>query len=268
MSTKRRKTGIRGRIGILPLFLVLSICGCGDWGDLDFSGGWWGGGGGGGGGGRGEPSRLEVRMTDPADGEFGVELDALLTVRFSQHPDPEEVAKKIKLRRKNGGKVEIDLATDGVIVTVTPIDDLDPARKYVLDIGKIKPLGGGRRMKKPVKVRFTTMTAAAVALEGLEDEPTGERTAHTATLLLSGKVLIAGGFLSGVPTATTEILDPADDTRTAGPTLPEPRVHHTATLLPDGSVLIAGGRVGPGLVPAKSDWIFDPSAGLIAAPSR
>jgi IPT/TIG domain/Galactose oxidase, central domain len=84
--------------------------------------------------------------------------------------------------------------------------------------------------------------------------PTGSmgiaRFAHTATLLPSGKVLIAGGFsysLIGMnsavaaPLASTEIYDPGTGRFTPGPSMAGARGGHTATLLPDGTLLIAGG---------------------------
>src|SRR5882724_3070521 len=79
--------------------------------------------------------------------------------------------------------------------------------------------------------------------------PTGNmstpREGHTATLLLSGQVLITGGVdptRRGSPAvATAELFDP--DTGMFVPTgdLTTRRASYSATLLPDGLVLIAGG---------------------------
>lgn len=76
------------------------------------------------------------------------------------------------------------------------------------------------------------------------------RAAHTATLLASGKVLIAGGCTVGTceldsQGATTEIFDAARSRFDPGPRMSRPRVGHTATRLPNGDVLIAGGWDGP-----------------------
>jgi hypothetical protein len=73
------------------------------------------------------------------------------------------------------------------------------------------------------------------------------RTGHTATLLPSGKVLVAGGYeyKGGSPSAfpaITELYDPAARTWSTTGSLNHPRTGHTATLLPDGKVLIAGGN--------------------------
>src|SRR5437667_3829604 len=73
------------------------------------------------------------------------------------------------------------------------------------------------------------------------------RTAHAATALTDGRILITGGHDSaGNIVAVSEIFDPATETSTAGATLTTPRVDHTATLLPDGKVLVAGGSDASG----------------------
>src|SRR6266513_5638074 len=84
------------------------------------------------------------------------------------------------------------------------------------------------------------------------------RTAHAATALTDGRILITGGRDSaGNIVAVSEIFDPATETSTAGATLTTPRVDHTATLLADGRVLVAGGNDGNG--PVNSAEIFDGS---------
>lgn len=76
------------------------------------------------------------------------------------------------------------------------------------------------------------------------------RAAHTATLLFSGKVLIAGGCTEpscelSADGASTELYDPRSKRFVRGPRMGRPRVSHTATRLPNGDVLIAGGWEGP-----------------------
>jgi WD40 repeat protein len=69
------------------------------------------------------------------------------------------------------------------------------------------------------------------------------REDHTATLLPSGKVLIAGGYDNGGNVLNTaELYDPVANSFTAvTSTMSFARAYATATLLPNGKVLIAGG---------------------------
>ncbi|WP_437485022.1 kelch repeat-containing protein [Sorangium sp. So ce1014] len=78
-------------------------------------------------------------------------------------------------------------------------------------------------------------------------EPAGRmnvapRNWHTATRLLNGKVLLAGGHDWGAAFASAELYDPTDDTWSLVSPMPVGRFFHTATLLQDGEVLVVGGR--------------------------
>jgi N-acetylneuraminic acid mutarotase len=65
---------------------------------------------------------------------------------------------------------------------------------------------------------------------------------HTATLLPTGKVLVAGGFSPSVSfLASAELFNPATGTWTSAGAMSIPRVAHTATSLQNGMVLVAGG---------------------------
>jgi WD40 repeat protein len=73
---------------------------------------------------------------------------------------------------------------------------------------------------------------------------------HSATVLLGGWVLFAGGQSSGCPTnacatATLELYDWRDHTfKLLAANLPTSRLFHTATLLATGQVLLTGGHDG------------------------
>ena len=67
------------------------------------------------------------------------------------------------------------------------------------------------------------------------------RGGHTATLLQSGKVLVAGGPDPGdFGIFSTELYDPTTGTWSVSGRMNDERGGHTATLLPNGHVLIAG----------------------------
>src|SRR5437773_2650018 len=106
---------------------------------------------------------------------------------------------------------------------------------------------------------IATLVSASTSTQVKELSPlVVPRTAHAATALTDGRILITGGRDSaGNIVAVSEIFDPATETSTAGATLTTPRVDHTATLLADGRVLVAGGNDGNG--PVNSAEIFDGS---------
>ena len=92
--------------------------------------------------------------------------------------------------------------------------------------------------------------------------PTGSmntpRDGHAATLLPSGKVLVAGGFFPApdgdFPFATAELYDPATGTWSVTGSMSVPRAFHSLTLLPTGKVLVAGGG-------DTSAELYDPETG-------
>jgi hypothetical protein len=66
------------------------------------------------------------------------------------------------------------------------------------------------------------------------------RAGHPATLLSTGKVLVAGGS-SFIPLASAELYDPTPGTWATTGSMTTARERHTVTLLPSGKVLAAGG---------------------------
>jgi uncharacterized repeat protein (TIGR01451 family) len=67
------------------------------------------------------------------------------------------------------------------------------------------------------------------------------RAGHTATLLNSGQVLVAGGAFLGAATSQVDLFDPTSQVFTATAPLGVPRSLHTATRLANGDVVLAGG---------------------------
>src|SRR5205809_357247 len=88
------------------------------------------------------------------------------------------------------------------------------------------------------------------------------RFAHTATLLLHGMVLVAGGTGGdNTVSASAELYDPASRTWTATGSLNTARYSHTATLLQNGMVLVAGGETTNFRVLASAE-LYDPASGI------
>jgi WD40 repeat protein len=86
---------------------------------------------------------------------------------------------------------------------------------------------------------------------------TTARVGHTATLLPSGKVLVAGGVGDSNALVSAELYDPANGIWTATGSLATGRSNHTATFLPNGMVLVVGGYgVGSAELynPASETW--------------
>jgi hypothetical protein len=80
------------------------------------------------------------------------------------------------------------------------------------------------------------------------------RRQHTATLLPSGNVLVAGGSTPAAVTSA-ELFDPKTGTWKLTGSLITRHSLHTATLLPDGKVLVASGRAN------SAAELYDPASG-------
>ncbi len=81
------------------------------------------------------------------------------------------------------------------------------------------------------------------------------RSAHTATRLNDGRVLVAGGrSLAGQTTKSAEIYDPATDRWVPTGDLVEARSGHSAVLLKDGRVLVVGFQSAEAFDPTTGKW--------------
>lgn len=95
--------------------------------------------------------------------------------------------------------------------------------------------------------------------------PVHRRSIHSASLLASGKVLVAGGVDHLSPFAvaldSSELFDPATKKWSVSGTMTAKRYHHTATILGSGKVLVAGGMTGPVQSYHSSAELYDPATG-------
>ena len=91
------------------------------------------------------------------------------------------------------------------------------------------------------------------------------RRTHQATLLYTGKVLVAGGFDTATTvTASAELYDPSLNTFTATGSMITARTSPNLTRLPDGKILVSGGSDATG-TPIQSVEIYDPATGVFTA---
>jgi hypothetical protein len=146
----------------------------------------------------------------------------------------------------------------------------------LLSTGKVLIVGGGNMGGgRPPFAGDGSATAEVYDPSTGTFTPTGNmsttRIGQTATLLLDGNVLIAGGVTSGSsssPLATAELYDPITGSFTVAATMTAPRAGHTATLLPDGKVLVTGGFTDSTLVGTDTAEIYDPAKASFLATNK
>lgn len=150
----------------------------------------------------------------------------------------------------------------------------------LLNTGKVLITGGATDTTEAATATAELYDPATDTFTATGGPMTAARVEHSATLLQSGKVLIAGGdviFYNGIPNtgimslASAEIFDPGTGMFTKTGNMTVPRESHTATLLNSGKVLIAGGSDGtlgnpsPAAILYATSETFDPSSGTFTS---
>ena len=189
------------------------------------------------------PPPPTINNTPPPTGTVGTAYPAYQFTTTNGYPPliwSETGALPAGLSLSAGGVLSGTPQTDGQFpITLNVQDSLNrgaPAEPVTVRVSLARPAAG-----------FTLTTGSM----------TIARSGHSATLLLSGQVLIAGG-----PDATAELYDPTNETFSATGSMTVARSGHTATLLADkalpnyGNVLIAAAAGG-----SQTAELYDPATG-------
>ena len=148
------------------------------------------------------------------------------------------------------------------ITTITTNFRWDAFFVVVLSLGiQVTPHALGQRGERDLSKRISNAPSHTV---GGNWTVTGSlntaRYLHTATLLPSGMVLIAGGSDSNFSVSSSaELYDQTSGTSTLTGSLNTARMLHTATLLPNGTVLVGPGGIGETAL--ASAELYDPVTG-------
>lgn len=233
------------------------------------------GGGGGGGGGGGDPaSPFVVATVSPADGANGVATNVHVLVTFSRPVAPASVtASSVAVGNTENGGIPgtVGLLADGLGTTLefAPDNSLPASKTWSVVVSAAlrstsgDALGGDRTFIFRTGTGGGAVLPPASALQPTIGRLQQGRRNHTATLLASGSVLVAGGFVQGTTvTDGAETFAPGTQTFTSlVPRMRHPRAGHTATRLADGRVLLAGGyyEINPGtLNVTPTAEVYDP----------
>ena len=118
-------------------------------------------------------------------------------------------------------------------------------------------VAGSRLLERPAQVlRSWTATGPMIT----------DHAAHTATLLLDGRVLVTGGTTRDGALAAVELYDPASGSWTATGGMIDGRWEHTATRVLDGRVLVTGGTNLDGALATAE--LYDAATGIWTATGR
>jgi hypothetical protein len=203
-------------------------------------------------------------LYDPATGTFNL-TGNMLSPR-AQHTAT--LLNNGKVLMVGGGQgmnsVEIFDPTTGLF---TSTGSLSEARTLhtatLLPSGKVLVLGGSNKMMPdgggappaPVSLDSAELYDSASGTFKTVGKLAVARDSHSATLLSSGAVLVAGGYVHGFDgdaqpfsdtrdAAAAELIDPGSFASTPAASLEQARAEHVATPISNGQILVTGGRAG------------------------
>lgn len=161
---------------------------------------------------------------------------------------------------------------DPVTDTWTATETMTASRAHhtatLLTDGRVLVAGGSRQLTGGTPEASVELYDPALGQWTALADMNVARSHHTATLLESGMVLVAGG---SAESSSTELYDPVRGTWTATGNMAARRSSHSSVRLADGRVLIVGGAfLQPGTSSTESSFaeVYDPETGSWARAGR
>ena len=202
------------------------------------------------------PAKLNLKIYSPCNQQDNLQNVSYFTFEALDANNKEQVSYSIFEKKNNSGEIK-GFSNGELLYFNVKGYELNPKtnpESKPISIGSTGPVQiTSCKDTKIIPVMISSVESIAKTTKaGTNDcsEMNFKRVGHTATTLLNGKVLIAGGLkvkeneetVEEAVTNTTEIYDPTTGEFNAGPNMVQPRAFHTATLIEStGEVLIAGG---------------------------
>jgi len=200
------------------------------------------------------PSIFEVTQVAPDDNDSGVAVREDIRIVFSRPVDETSLdAESIKVVTASGkvihGTRSVSKLTP-TTVSFVPVFQFDSATLHRVMISTAVRDDSGQALARAHESRFTTQDPpppmpGQALVDDLGNVLSGGRWFHQATLLTTGDILVAGGYIATSTTQSlVELIDPVTGQSTVqAAALVQPRARHVQVLLDDGRVLLAGGEI-------------------------